>query len=166
MTKHLGNTTELVQFVVPNRNQDEGCRELCPYLRFILVEYNNRLPINYKLESMMKQAGIDEFSPRCRKALVFGLCSAIDLNRLTSVPFTFQMYHLNEIFTSATDNINVQGIFPHEIAMHILLYCQHPCAVMIQQDLRRWPTETWTSVRWRRHIDTMFRWDASLRYQV
>lgn len=159
--------TKIIQFVVPNRHEDQDCREFCPYFRFILIEYNNRLPINYKLESMMKQAGIDEFSPRCRGALVFGVCCAIDLTRLTSVPFIFQMYHLNEIFSTPVDNINIQGNLPYELLMRILLYCRHPCAVLIEEDMKNWGIlGQCTSLRWRRHVDKVFYWNSSLRYQV
>lgn len=85
--EYFGDTTNVVQLVVPNGDQDVAM--FCPYVRAIMEGYSSKEVVNYRLENMLRRAGINNISARCKKAIVVGCTSDVHLMRITSVPFTF-----------------------------------------------------------------------------
>jgi hypothetical protein len=137
ITRHFGDNAEYVQVVVPNNSEQQETRVICPFLRVFLYNVGSKIPINYKLENILKTCNSAWFSTRCEKALVFGCFSSIDINNFASVPYEFQnplmTRRLEEV--SRNDNIIIAGNdfhLPYEVQLHVLKYCIHPLAEIMK----------------------------------
>lgn len=142
ITRHFGENAEYMQVVVPNNCFQQETRVICPYLRVFLFNVGSRVPINYKLENILKTCNSSWFSTRCEKALVFGCFSPININTFASIPYEFQ----NPLMTRRleqpprNDNIIISGNdfhLPYEVKLHILQFCVHPIATIMKRYWRQ-----------------------------
>lgn len=134
MKDYFIDTSDVVQIIIKNKEDED----LCGYLRIIMQEYSQRVPINYKLETVLKIAGYPSMSARCRRAIVLGATCNIEADRLTSVPFRYHMTTTDRIVYN--QDINIAGInmtLPYEVLLHIVKFCEHPCSTIMKRHNNR-----------------------------
>jgi len=140
----------MVQIVVPNSHLSV---ERCGFFRLVMSEYTPKSPVNFKLETFMKMAGISNISVRCEQALVIGMDQ--DTKTCLSVPSVFRLTSIEHLqllgdiditclqsahvasHRGCRNLMDIPGIplprfFPDEIAWNILKYCEHPAAAIMK----------------------------------
>lgn len=146
---------EVTQVILPNGSFDEQC----PYFRIILQNYSMATPINYKLETFMRSAGILGIHARCTVAMVIGLSSNGLTAPMIDIPSTYRLCHIQPIemlspidMTCVSSGLSerrredltdIPGIvlpykLPRELQWHILKYLRSPCAELIKEEFDYW----------------------------
>lgn len=153
--KEFNKPCEVTQVILPNGSLDDQC----PYFRIILQDYSMGTPVNYKLETFMRSAGILGIHARCTVAMVIGLSGNGMTAPMIDVPSSYRLCHIQPIemlspidMTWATSGSNTrqQGsstdipgivlpyLLPKELEWHILQYLRSPSAEIIQEQITYW----------------------------
>ena len=156
--------SHVTQLIIPNPRFNVANGDVvCSHFRLITEDYHSKSPTNYKLETFLHQAGVRGIHSRCTKAMVFGLDGNMN-SIVVSIPTRFWTATLPEMKLvdppqfpeeKCSDLCGIKGMcvplsLPMELHWNILKYCQHPCAIMIQEEVNK------INEYWAYHFDWMF----------
>lgn len=167
----LNNTMRVVfndldsatHMLVANGTKDERCQ----YFRIIMQDYSMRTPVNYKLETFLRQRGIMGMHARCSVALVIGLlCNSLD-SPMVDIPAAYRCIPISGIdmidMTGRDEDmkaiygaklkgipgIELPCVLPDEIQSNILQYLRSPCAEIMHDHVEQ--VRSWVTY-WHRHF--------------
>jgi hypothetical protein len=139
----------------------------CPYFRIIMQDYSMRTPVNYKLETFLRQSGILGVHARCSVAMVIGLMGNSLEAPMVDIPASYRCIPItgvDMIDLTGRDSdmrefegkrlMGIQGMelpcdLPIEIQSHILQYLRSPCAELIHAHVDQ--VQAWVAY-WHRHF--------------
>lgn len=116
LNNHLSNifssTKNIIQVMCANNNKPSN--DACPFFRIIMGNYDSKGPINYKLQTLLRGAGVDDISVRCEFAVVIGMSGMWCLENAVDIPLTFRLQDMDKIiweetFKQRDSSINIAG---------------------------------------------------------
>jgi len=110
MASIFSNASNIIQVMCANNNKTS--KDACPFFRIVMGDYDSKGPVNYKLQTLLRGAGVDDISVRCGFAVVIGMSGMWCLENTVDIPLTFRLQDMDKItweesFKQRDSSINI-----------------------------------------------------------
>lgn len=113
----------VVHTIVENHHPSKGT---CPYFRIIMGNCREDVPTNFKLETVLRSAGVDGIDPRCSLAFMCGLRSPWYLEDVCDLPYHLQLTDLDRMEWDKLLSSDMSAV-PASIAKEYRFQCVSAC---------------------------------------